>query len=299
MKKYLLCAATLFAGVCANAQESYVPDFAAIGLNGETTTAVVAGPMGENAFNWGAGADDSYKTGDLKVSDNYIKVTINGVDFVTGCQGSTNPKNADSKSLPEVVSGAFFQFTVPEGKGALTDADGLKYGYMYLPVKLTYNKQYAVQEEGVSVPFEVIAGSELLGLQTYTNDAWVDGEAVKFLNEFVTLPEGYNSGKDDNADAGTRVYKENAVAVIKVPVWDGCTYKYNAFGSKVTACGYYYSPDGQNVAISVSEAGGVDGITSIESEKVNANAPIYNLAGQKVSKNAKGILIQNGKKFIR
>lgn len=29
------------------------------------------------------------------------------------------------------------------------------------------------------------------------------------------------------------------------------------------------------------------------------NAPIYNLAGQRVSKDAKGVLIQNGKKFIR
>ena len=30
----------------------------------------------------------------------------------------------------------------------------------------------------------------------------------------------------------------------------------------------------------------------------NENAPVYNLAGQRVSKEAKGILIQNGKKFI-
>lgn len=32
---------------------------------------------------------------------------------------------------------------------------------------------------------------------------------------------------------------------------------------------------------------------------VNENAPVYNLAGQRVGKNAKGILIQNGRKFIR
>lgn len=33
-------------------------------------------------------------------------------------------------------------------------------------------------------------------------------------------------------------------------------------------------------------------------EQKDVNAPIFNLAGQKVEKNQKGILIQNGKKFV-
>lgn len=42
-----------------------------------------------------------------------------------------------------------------------------------------------------------------------------------------------------------------------------------------------------------------DGINNIKAaEQNNADAPIYNLAGQKVEKNQKGILIQNGKKFV-
>lgn len=41
------------------------------------------------------------------------------------------------------------------------------------------------------------------------------------------------------------------------------------------------------------------GINNVHAEKaVNTNAPIYNLAGQKVSNDYKGIVIQNGKKFI-
>lgn len=44
---------------------------------------------------------------------------------------------------------------------------------------------------------------------------------------------------------------------------------------------------------------GTSGVSEITSSEINADAPIYNLAGQRVSKNAKGILIQNGKKFIR
>lgn len=41
------------------------------------------------------------------------------------------------------------------------------------------------------------------------------------------------------------------------------------------------------------------GITNVvSSDAANENAPIYNLAGQRVNKTAKGILIQNGKKFM-
>lgn len=41
------------------------------------------------------------------------------------------------------------------------------------------------------------------------------------------------------------------------------------------------------------------GISTPVAEKTDANAPIYNLNGQRVSQNAKGILIQGGKKYIK
>lgn len=41
------------------------------------------------------------------------------------------------------------------------------------------------------------------------------------------------------------------------------------------------------------------GITNVTTEEnADPNAPVYNLAGQRVNKDTKGILIQNGKKFI-
>ena len=45
-------------------------------------------------------------------------------------------------------------------------------------------------------------------------------------------------------------------------------------------------------------ANGIDGINEIKNDALNENAPVFNLAGQRVSKDTKGILIQNGKKFI-
>lgn len=50
--------------------------------------------------------------------------------------------------------------------------------------------------------------------------------------------------------------------------------------------------------VKFTEDGGSSGITNIETEEADPNAPVYNLAGQRVDKNTKGILIQNGKKFV-
>ena len=46
-----------------------------------------------------------------------------------------------------------------------------------------------------------------------------------------------------------------------------------------------------------TEAPAVDAINAIKTEKTN-NSAMYNLAGQQVGKNYKGIVIQNGKKFV-
>ena len=41
------------------------------------------------------------------------------------------------------------------------------------------------------------------------------------------------------------------------------------------------------------------GIKEVNNGTVNENAPIYNLAGQRVGKDYKGVVVQNGKKFIK
>jgi hypothetical protein len=43
----------------------------------------------------------------------------------------------------------------------------------------------------------------------------------------------------------------------------------------------------------------ITGINTIKAAEQNANAPIYNLAGQQVDKSYKGVVIQNGKKMIQ
>ena len=52
--------------------------------------------------------------------------------------------------------------------------------------------------------------------------------------------------------------------------------------------------------IAFTPTGGTNGINNINvAPTANENAPVYNLAGQRVNKEAKGILIQNGRKVIK
>ena len=46
------------------------------------------------------------------------------------------------------------------------------------------------------------------------------------------------------------------------------------------------------------EPGTVTAVEGVKANQLDENAPIYNLQGQRVDKDAKGILIQNGKKFV-
>lgn len=53
----------------------------------------------------------------------------------------------------------------------------------------------------------------------------------------------------------------------------------------------------QKISILKGDATGIS--NAVVAPKANANAPIFNLAGQKVSKAYKGVVIQNGKKFVQ
>ena len=51
-------------------------------------------------------------------------------------------------------------------------------------------------------------------------------------------------------------------------------------------------------ALSIEWDGGTTGIGGIEESVVDDNIPVYNLNGQRVGMNTKGIIIKNGKKII-
>ena len=58
-----------------------------------------------------------------------------------------------------------------------------------------------------------------------------------------------------------------------------------------------YELDKENILISLN--GKTTGITNITTDEAAKNAPVYNLAGQNVTKAYKGVVIKNGKKMIQ
>ena len=56
-----------------------------------------------------------------------------------------------------------------------------------------------------------------------------------------------------------------------------------------------YEIDKNNTLISKN---GATGINKVVTDVNSADAPVYNLSGQRVGKNAKGVLIKNGKKYV-
>lgn len=79
--------------------------------------------------------------------------------------------------------------------------------------------------------------------------------------------------------------KSNGVVTFNVEA--GGVYYVFATGTKAGFFGFIYD---------TNTSAGINGVVS--EKEADPNAPVYNLAGQRVDKNTKGILIQNGKKFV-
>ena len=110
---------------------------------------------------------------------------------------------------------------------------------------------------------------------------------VKIENVAITKSGKSFYAKDENSQV--QLYG-NDEAVEKYAD-DGKTYNVTAVFNAI------YDGHAEIMPIAVEVSTGIDNVT-VE-EGLDENAPMYNLAGQRVSKDAKGIVIQNGKKYIR
>ena len=275
-----------------------------VSVNAETVFCSTSNVTMKAAWN------DTYKIVSLTAeTDAANKVIIDGVtyDMPTGIQGQNNPKPSDLVSGGQ-NSGAVFKFDVK--------ADGV----LYVFGKLTGNKSYYVWEgdvanaQGMPVAYTMqaqpVGGGDPVGytLKGDANGFYVigngydNGTAMATASWCVDVYKGLTWGADINPTKtwGSTWTAGNALGVIAFPVYqDAATYFVNACGSKITCNGFVFVPGATSIGnISFAGAGtGINGITVDGAD--NANAPVFNLAGQRVSKDAKGILIQNGKKFIK
>lgn len=140
-------------------------------------------------------------------------------------------------------------------------------GKVYVAAKYGKNKPIWAAK----VPASVIEAEELdyADMSAYATSVW---------GQYITA--------DGGLAAEQTVTDADVYAALAYDVEPGNTYFFWVSSSKIMLCGITF------------ETGSTEGISEISSEKVNVNAPAYNLVGQRVAKNAKGLVIINGKKFI-
>ena len=98
-------------------------------------------------------------------------------------------------------------------------------------------------------------------------------------NELVVYRGNYIDGKEFTTGDELKV-GDKVVVYGKLVLYGGNTPEVNS-GSSI------YSINGTTT-----------GVNSITTDEADANAPVFNLAGQRVNNSFKGVVIQNGKKFI-
>ena len=243
-------------------------------------------------------ADNAKATG---LSKNDLKV--NGVDFgsETGVQGNTNGPGSAASAGEYPTQGWIMTFDVK--------ADG----YLYVIHKGSNNKNYVVWEQELRIPYamSMICESDdakyIASFDLATQDTLLvteEGITTVIAGKAIKQPKDYNA-KIDVQKGGKYT---GGTAVIKFPVYANCKYDVHATGSKITYAGFIFSEKDDVVITSEGEDykytffddlnGNPTAISTVKAAVEN-NAAIYNVAGQQVSKDYKGLVIKNGKKMIQ
>ena len=301
MKKTLLLGSFAIMAMMANAQTSVVYTsteyleglgFTTDAAQFDAGTVLAEGEAGTIVL-----SSDQWKI--FTPAGSYKNVSVNGVELNLGdggVTGSNNPSPSTLDSAPE--SGAFYEITPKED------------GWITVFTKMNPNKQYAVFEGKTTAMSYTLGWSNGTDKIYYTLPATEDyaldfnsPEIEKYVNVETMKPHfpWEVAGMEAAPGENTGFVTFNAAG--------GMTYYFCAYGSKAACGGFVYTADaaqpvvvfeaveGENPleAVTFGEGAGVESIAADS----NVNAPVYNVMGQKVNDDYKGIVIQNGKKFIR
>ena len=144
---------------------------------------------------------------------------------------------------------------------------------------------------GCVYKFETVkAGSVTVGVQL----GGTKGFHILGADFAEVAPASYNlpaakdgdSQKFEQNEKGENIIAEKSNGTVTFSVAEGGTYYVLAAGTKMGFFGFKY------------EAGTSTGISSIEAAAKN-DGKTYNMAGQQVSSSFKGLVIKNGKKFVK
>lgn len=217
-------------------------------------------------------------------------------------QGKGNPVNLDKVTFEEVVTDgvetgnyrAYWDdaYYLPDGTNGLP-----KNGtYVTLTPKVAGTLKVAAWINKGSRDIYVVKASDAKALAFGTDviaSGYVNGQNWDITDENDPL-YGYPMLQENIATKGSEGTDAYVVGPGTQPSWI-----YLTFPAEANETYYVFNKNTQIGFSGFEFTAGSSGINDITVATDNADAPVYNLAGQRVGKDAKGILIQNGKKFIR
>lgn len=144
---------------------------------------------------------------------------------------------------------------------------------------------------GCAYKFETVkAGSVTVAVQLNSGKGFhiLDAAFAEVTPVSYNLPSAKDGDSQTFAqnEKGENIVSAKSNGVVKINVAEGGTYYILAAGTKLGFYGFKY------------EVGTSTGISSIEATSAQ-NGKTYNLAGQQVSDSYKGLVIKNGKKYVK
>lgn len=274
----------------ADATAMSVVEFSTTSVKGTHTSGPVAGYIDGETTPLTPNNDNSW--GNLQKKDLSSDNSVAPFYYV---QGKGNPVNIEKITWEEIVTD-----DVPTGRyraywnDAYYSPDGV--------AELPKNGTYVTLTPSTAGTMKVAAWVNKGSRDIYVAKA-SDAKALQFGTDITV--SGYVNGQ--NNDSGYPLYQESiamkgtegadayVIGAGNQAVWVYLTFKatanetYYVFNknTQIGFSGFEFTPDSG------------DGISNLTIESVDANAPMYNLAGQRVGKNFKGVYIQGGKKFVR
>ena len=145
----------------------------------------------------------------------------------------------------------------------------------------------------VAKAIELITANEGLDTKVYVKGkiASITEVSTKYGNATYTISDDGETTTTITVYRGYYIGSEKFTAEDQIKVGDEVI----VYGKLVL----YNSTNEINSGSSIySINGSTTNISAITADSADADAPVYNLAGQRVGKNAKGVLIKNGKKYV-
>ncbi len=144
----------------------------------------------------------------------------------------------------------------------------------------------------VAKAIELITANEGLDTKVYVKGkiASITEVSTKYGNATYTISDDGETTTTLTVYRGYYIGSEKFTAEDQIKVGDEVI----VYGKLVL----YNSTNEINSGSIYSLNGSTTGISKVTADSADADAPVYNLAGQRVGKNAKGVLIKNGKKYV-